>query len=129
VFVVWKGTVTAETWFRYIPRLVTHRAWSATPNLLADLLSVEDTSSIRNEDMAHAVELLTANAKDLRGRRLAVLAQDEFGKARYFGTLLARFGISLVVFNHLDTACLFLGLDTNYAFRNLHEMRHEVEKG
>ncbi len=122
VFVVWAETVTTEEWFGYISRLVSNQAWSRTPCLLVDLLPVRDTSSIGNAEIDRATEIFASDSKALRGKKVAVLARDEFGRARYFGDLVARLGVSLIVFNNLDTACLFLGLDLIYAYQALDEM-------
>lgn len=127
VFVLWEGVVTAEEWFSYLPRLLKHNAWNATSSLLADLLWVRDTSSIGDQEMAHAVEILLTSRTALRGKKMAVLAQDQFGKAKRFGELLAPFGVFFVVFNDLDTACSFLDIDTILAYRNLDEMRQNIK--
>lgn len=127
VFVVWEETVTAEQWFGYIPRLTSNESWTRMSCLLADLLPVQDTSSIRIAEIDRAAEIFASNRKALRGKKVAVLAGDEFGRARYFGDLLTRFGVLLVVFNNLDTACLFLGIDLMYAYRTLDAMRQHMQ--
>jgi len=128
VFVVWDGIVTAEEWLRYAQKLVSHPDWAGTPRILADLLSVKDTSSIHNREIEHVAEIFSANPRALRNKKLAVIAQDEFGKARHFEDLLMHFGVSSVVFNNLDTACLFLGMDVLYAYRMLDTMRQELQR-
>jgi len=128
VFVVWDGRVTAEEWLRYAQKLVSDPAWASTPRILADLLSVKDTSSIHNAEIEHTVEIFSANPRALRGKKLAVIARDEFGKARHFEDLLMHFGVSSVVFNNLDTACLFLGMDVLHAYRMLDTMRQQLQR-
>ena len=126
VFVVWKGVVTAEEWFSKAERLASHPRWPGTPRVLADLLPVTDTSSIQEQEIEHAAGIFARNWKSLRGKKVAVLAKDEFARARYFADLLVRFGFSMVVFNNLDTACLFLGIDVVYAYRELDELRRQM---
>ncbi len=128
VFVVWDGVVTAQEWFTYAQKLASHPDWPATPRVLGDLLSVKDTSSIHNREIEHAVEIFSANPRALRNKKLAVIAADEFGKARHFEDLLTHFGVSSVVFNNLDTACLFLGVDMLHAYRTLDAMRQELQR-
>ena len=128
VFVVWEGVVTAEEWFGYAQKLVSHPDWADTSRVLGDLLSVKDTSSIQNREIEHATQIFSANPRALRNKKLAVIAGDEFGKARHFEDLLMHFGVSSVVFNNLDTACLFLGVDMLHAYRTLDTMRQELQR-
>lgn len=126
IFVMWDGSVTAKQWFQYAERLVSHPTWKSTPRLLADLRSVEDTSTIGNEAMDHAVNIFTAERAGLTGKKIAVIAGDAFGKASRFGGLLSSYGVSLVVFNVLETACVYLGVDVTYANQVLDDMREQL---
>jgi hypothetical protein len=121
--VVWHGTVTADEWFQYATRLTSHPAWSMTPRLLADLQFAQDTSTIGFEEIANAVRIFSGDRSALVGKQIAVVARDQFGKARRFGDLIAPFGVALVVFNNVDTACLFLGVDKGYASSKIQELR------
>jgi len=125
--VLWHGVVKADEWFQYAPRLTSHPAWTTTSHILADLRYAEDTSTIGNEEIAQAVGIFSRDRSGLAGKQIAVVARDQFGKAQRFGALIARFGVSLVVFNNLDTACLFLGLDEGYANSKLHELRQRPQ--
>jgi len=127
--VVWDGVVTAEEWFGYAQRLVSHPNWVSISRVLGDLLSVKDTSSIHNREIEHAAGIISANPRALRNKKLAVIARDEFGKARHFEALLMHYGVSSVVFNNLDTACLFLGVDMLHAYRTLDAMRQQLANG
>jgi hypothetical protein len=127
-FVVWQGTVEAAQWFHYAAKLTSHPSWSTTPRILADLQFVRDASTIGNEEIARAVQIFSSDRKALAGKQIAVVARDQFGKARYFGDLVARFGVALVVFNNLDTACLFLGLDVSNGSQKIHELRSGLQE-
>lgn len=126
-FVVWTGTVTPEEWFPKAKSFAVHPTWPRTSRVLADLLSVRDTSSIGIPDLEHAVRIFSAEPSYLPGKRMAILARNEFGKARHFGQLMGRFGMSVLVFNNLDTACLFLGLDVAYASPILADMHKQLD--
>ena len=127
VFVIWDGGVTAEEWLRTAPQLVTHPAWHTVPRLLADLRSVVETSTIHTKQIDEAIEIFVADPTALTGKKFAVIASDAFGKARYFGNSLSHFGVSTVVFNNMDTACLFLGIDVTYAYQAIEQMRAQLE--
>jgi hypothetical protein len=127
-FIVWDGAVTAEQWFIAANNLVSNPAWMQIPRVLADLQSVVDTSTIGDAEIARAVEILSADPAPLMGKRLAMIARDAFGKARHCGQLLARFGVSSVVFNNLDTACLFLGLEALEAHKVFEGIRQQLNR-
>lgn len=129
VFVVWVGTVTPQDWFSKAENLASHPLWAKSMRLLADVRSVQDTSSISVADMQHVIQILTRDPSPLKGKRLAILARDQFGRARQFSHMIGRFGISSVVFNNLDTACLFLGMDTAYAYQTLVDVHQQAEGG
>ena len=125
-FIVWDGVVTSDDWFKSAQRFASDPAIFTTARGLADLRTVEDTSSIQREAIEQASDIFSADVTVLRGKRLAVVARDEFGKARYFGDRLGRFGASLVVFNNLDTACIYLEIDLMYASGKLEELRERL---
>ena len=127
-FIVWDGAVTAEEWFIAAHNLVSNPAWMQTSRVLADLQSVVDTSTIGDAEIARAVEILSANPSALRGKRVAMIARDAFGRARQFGQLIAGLGTSAVVFNNLDTSCLFLGLEASEAHRVFEGIRQQLNK-
>ena len=126
-FTVWSGTVTPEHWFPKAKIFTEHPAWPRTTRVVADLLSVQDASSIGIPDLEHAVEIFSAEPSLLAGKRMAIVAQREFDKARHFGQLMGRFGMSVLVFNNLDTACLFLGLDAAYVYRALASIHKQLD--
>ena len=125
-FIVWDGSVTAEEWFIAARNLISNPAWIQASRVLADVRSAVDTSTIRDAEIARAVEILSADPSALRSKRLALIARDAFGKARQFAQLISRFGISAVVFNSLDTACLFLGMEAAEAYQVLEGIRRQL---
>jgi SpoU rRNA methylase family enzyme len=119
--------VTPEHWFPKAKSFAEHPAWPRTKRVLADLLSVQDTSSIGIPDLENAVKIFSAEPSLLAGKRMAIVAQKEFDKARQFGQLMGRFGMSVLVFTNLDTACTFLGLDTAYAYPMLADLHKQLD--
>jgi hypothetical protein len=69
------------------------------------------------------VSIFASNQAALANKRAAVVARDVFGKAGRFVNQMAHFGTSMVVFNNLDTACLFLGIDLEETGQALGRLR------
>jgi hypothetical protein len=110
-FIVWDGTVTWDDWREHVLRLAGDPAWKKTPLFIADLQSVADTSTINPELIDEITALLSGQPGAPGRKRNAVVAKDEFWRAKRFGELVERIGTTSVTFNALDTACIYLGLD------------------
>jgi hypothetical protein len=123
IYIVWDGEVTWDDWRKQIQTLLADPAWPVFPRFIADLWTVSDTSTIGYEEIDEAVSIFTSNQTALGNKRGAVVARDVFGKAGRFVKQIARFGTSMVVFNNLDTACLFLGIDLHETHQTLERLR------
>jgi len=123
IFVVWDGEVTSDEWGGQIPRLLTDSDWSASSRLVADVHTLSNTSSMGSTEIEEAAAIFGSNLNAVARTRVAVIARDEFGKVKYYGDLIARFGVSRVVFNSLDTACVFLGINLRETRKRLQELR------
>jgi hypothetical protein len=111
IFVVWDGRVTADDWFNQAPKLMAEPDWPYISRVIGDVQTASDTASIGDKEVEVVAALFGTRPEAMINKKLAVLADDQFGKARKFVTLLSRYGTSAVVFNGLDTACIFLGID------------------
>ena len=123
IYTVWDGPVTWLEWRQHASAIILEEDWQRSSRFIVDLRSVTDTSSITVEEVEQASALFTANQDVLSRKRGAVIARDEFRNARRFEDLIASSGLSMVVFNSLDTACLFLGLDVTEASLELDRLR------
>ena len=126
-FVIWDGEVSAEQWFQYAQKLVAHPAWPTTIRFLADVRTVHDISTIHDPEIERVVEIFSASAGSLTGKKVAIVAREMFGRARRFTNATSRLGVSAVVFNNIDTACLFLGIDATYASQGLQQTREQMQ--
>ena len=122
VFVVWKGVISAEVWFEHIQRLIADSHWPSISAMLVNLHSVTDVSSIGEAEIKHAVSLFNSIPEALSNKRIAVVAGDAFWKSRRFGQLIAPYGPSVLVFNDLSTACIYLGLKLPDATKAIQEL-------
>ena len=126
VFVVWDGPITWDDWREHVNVLLSDPDWPHTPRFIVDLQSVTDTSSIKDHEILEVRQVFTSDPAILAGKRTAVVASEQFRRASRFAELVERFGASSIVFNNLDTACLFLGIDLDEARQTLERLRAEL---
>ena len=125
VFVAWKGVISADEWFEHIGRLIADSHWPSISAMLVNLHSVTDISSIGEAEIQHAVSLFNSIPEALSNKRIAVVASDAFWKSRRFGQLIAPYGPSILVFNDLSTACIYLGIKLTDATKAIQELRSD----
>ena len=123
VFVVWKGVISADEWFEHIQRLIVDSHWPSISAMLVNLHSITDVSSIGETEIQHAVALFNSIPSALSNKRIAVVAGDTFWKSRRFGQLIAPYGPSVLVFNDMSTACIYLGIKLTDATKAIQELR------
>ena len=120
LYIVWKGEIKAETWFNQVRKLTAEPDWPAISRVIVDLQNA--STNVINQDIETIATLFGEHPGQVVKKRVAVLANELFGKAKTFGGLLERFGVSLVVFTSFYTACTFLGLiptETEEALKQL----------
>jgi hypothetical protein len=120
-FIVWDGKVIWDDWLQHVQDLIADPHWLSTQRFIADMQSVTDASAIQGKDFERAALVLAENRAALNMKTGAVVASAEFWQAQRFGKLIEGLGTSTVVFNTLDTACVFLGID-------LIETQHTIEQ-
>lgn len=127
IFVVWDGTVSADAWFEHIERLIADPLWPSISLMLVDLNSARDITSIEEAEIEHAVALFSSVPEPLSKKRVGIVAGNAFWKSRRFGELVSPFGPSVVVFNDLSTACVYLGIDPAEALKSIQGLRADMK--
>jgi len=123
IYIVWDGDTTAEKWLDQARQLVAQPDWRAISRLIADVHTAANPDTIGDKAMEAVAALFGTQLETVRKKRIAVLASDLFGRTRTLSTLLAPLGVSMVVFNHLDTACTFLGINPADTQQTLEQLR------
>jgi hypothetical protein len=125
---VWDGTITADDWQEHLRETFDDPDWPAVSRNLTDLRSA-DLSAITDAHRVEAVSLYEPHGHHVRGKKSAVVAGDNFDRARRFESHNEPAGLRLIVFNDLFNACTWLGIDTSAAMDTLEELRTEVRDG
>ena len=123
-FVVWDGDVMPDEWAANFERVVKDPAFASCPKTLADLSTVGETSDITDDVISEMVNRWRTIAPDRGYFEWAFIPNGVWAKARQAEAELETVpGIRTMVFNHADTACVWLGIDPKGARRIIGELR------
>jgi hypothetical protein len=92
---------------------------------LADLRVASDDASIDDGVLAQAADLYARHRDRIAGMKAAIVAGpvQAYTKAVAVERRLSRYGASVFVFNALDTACTWLGVNPDEVDRTLQGLR------
>jgi hypothetical protein len=124
--IVWDGKVVWSDWLRHVQDLMVDPHWRSMQRFIADLQSVTDTSTIQEKEFELAAIAIAENREALALKTGAVVASQEFWQAQRFIRLIERFGTSTVVFNTVETACVFLGIDPIDTRHTIEQLRSQL---
>jgi hypothetical protein len=125
---VWDGAVTVDDWQRHLEDIFEDPDWPSVTRNLTDLRSA-DLSAITEANRVQAVSMYGGHEQHVRGKKSAVVAGDNFDRARAFESHNEPQGMRLIVFNDLFNACTWLGIDTPAAMDTLEELRTDLRDG
>jgi len=122
-FEVWDGKITFEEWMENVQKHLDDPDWPAGRVFLSDLRSVKANPSIGEKEIQKIAAVYGAHPRLPKNARLAIIAAETFEKSQLFGRLLAEYGVTRVVFNSLDTACVWLGIEEKTAEKEIESLR------
>jgi hypothetical protein len=124
---VWDGDVTTEDRRQHMAALASDPRWGARGLLLTDLTGISATRRPSAKDVLEAAaEFSEKLADNVRNAQWAIVAGETFVLAQRFGSYLEEEVRRLIVFNDLDTACRWLGVDAAHARVLIDELRVEL---
>ena len=110
---VWDGEVTDDERRRHIAALAADPEWGAQGLLLTDLTGIAASARpTAKQVLEAAADFAEKLAGQVRDAKWAMVAGETFVLAQRFGSYLEEEVRRLIVFNDLDTACTWLGVDT-----------------
>ena len=109
---VWDGEVTAAQRNAHISAIAADPEWGAGALLLTDLTSVAEASRPTPAEVLEAASSFVEHvAAQVRNAKWAMVAGETFAHAQRFSAYVEEAVQRLIVFNELDTACTWLGVD------------------
>lgn len=125
-FAQWNGVVTADDFLAHAQLLLADPAWPPVDSLhLTDVRNTTPDASVDEALIAKIAHLYGQHPK-IANLKMAIVATDTFKKAMVFETVLLGYHPRVIVFNTLETACTWLGIDSERAERTLAGMRAEA---
>jgi hypothetical protein len=61
--------------------------------------------------------------------RAALVASEAYTRSALFQQFASQYGVLVMVFNALDTACIWLGIDEEICERTIQELRAQARTG
>ena len=121
VITVGDAVVTRDELVAFAERQVADPMWPFGARRLADLTTVE--SDLSPDDVEAAAAVYAASNPTMRGVQHALIASRRWDLARVFESHLDDLGSTAIVFNTLDTACTWLGVDVDSTRSVVNELR------
>ena len=111
VIVVWDGTINLDQWREHLRRLLADSDYALLKYQLTDLRFSEIDPSVQGLDIQRTVDFMAAQPDRLAGKKIAIVAGNEWERPKQAESLLEKLSVQPIVFNDLVTACLWLGAD------------------
>ncbi len=126
-YTCWIGTITADEFLVQTRRNLQDPYWPPERGLL--LIDLRNAWLDRTIDESIIHQILndySEGRERIQNLRVAIAANSLFETAKVFERIASGYSASVIVFNDLDTACTWLGVDLQAAEKTLQEMREQV---
>lgn len=121
---MWDGVVTADEFLTHMRRMISDPDWPSSRRIqISDMQSASADATIDQSVLRHAAFLLGEHPDKLANAKVAIIAGGEFMKASSLEGMLPSASFAMIVFNSLDTACTWLGLEFDETQSQLQELR------
>lgn len=121
--------ITASEFLEQTRRNINDPDWPpARGLLLADLRHASVDKSFDATFASQVINLYLPHQDKVGNLRAAIVAQGLFEKAKIFEKIVAGYTPSVIVFNDIDTACVWLGIDVKAADKALQLLREKAQK-
>ena len=129
LFIVWDGVIKAGDPQQNALGVTTDEDFPPARNLiLTDLRTAIIDPSIDAEVLEEVATFYGSHEKADK-LRVALVASEAYTRSDLFQQLVSQYGISAIVFNTLDTACIWLGIDEEMCERTLQELHDQARIG
>jgi len=125
---VWDRVVGRDEWEAMARRQVADERWPYATRLLTDTTSF-DPASLTREDVVAVATIFDENRRRLGGTKHAIIASRGWELARLFEVQIDPTGPTTIVFNYLEGACPWLGVEAGAVVGILDELRRDLRQG
>ena len=125
-FALWEGTVTAGEFLENAKRMIADPEWPPRRRLhLVDVRAASRGTGFDVSMMEEAARLFVADPQKTDTMKVAIVAGQMFQESTRFQEILSRVsrqGTSVIVFNSIEVACVWLGIDVHAAQEILRQL-------
>jgi hypothetical protein len=122
-FVVWDGVIRANDFLTHVNQLLADADWPPYEHLQLSDLQTATLDPTFDESALQKAANLFGQHPAISNLKVAIVTQTEFKSATDFERLIVKYLPSVIVFNDLETACLWLGIDIAIALHVLNSLR------
>jgi len=118
----WVGGITLQEFLEHEKRHLQDPRFPISARILVDITRASFDPSIGESEIQSFVDLYRHHRDKVAGARIAIVAGKDFGRASLYGRMAEKHMINVIVFYGLQSACVWLGIDTKQARRELDRM-------
>ena len=126
--VVWDGLVTAEAWREHLQRMLIDPDYAPMQSQITDLRYSSISPTISDDQIRAMVDRIDSQRKNISLSKFAIVAGSEWNKPQQVAVGLQSISITPIVFNDLNTACLWLGVDLLEVDKDIQQIRLELRQ-
>ncbi|HTD49760.1 MAG TPA: hypothetical protein VK771_04125 [Acidimicrobiia bacterium] len=126
IVTVWHGVVTWDQWAAVVRQQVGDPTWSYGRRRLTDA-STADTSDLTADHVDAISAIYGATANGIAGTQLAIVGDDVSTLAEHVERSMAALRVTTFIFNSIQIACAWLGVDPDIADHTIIELRAELD--
>ena len=123
---VWDGNVTLDQWRENLDRLLADPDFPATRINIVDMRFGHPDITIGEGEIQQVIDFLATHQEKIAGRKIAIVAGEDFKKSKFFESLAGNLLIKVIVFNFLHGACSWLGIDPRETEEAIQQIRERL---
>ena len=126
--VAWDGNITWDYWQEHLRRIFSDPAYAPMQMQISDLRFSSISPTISNDEIQAMRDLLADQRERLSLKKIAMVAGDDWRKLKLAEFALHTISINSIVFNDLNTACLWLGVNVVEVGQEIKRLRIKLRQ-
>lgn len=112
VFEIFVGQITKDELLEHDGDLFRDPDLPSAPSVLVDISGASFDPAIGEGGFGELLQLYAEHRDKTHGAKVAVVAPKNFQKAKLYERRTASLSMNVIVFNQIDHACIWLGVET-----------------
>ena len=123
----WTGTISHDEVLAHERRHLSDSSIAPGASVLVDAIRASFETTL--EQVYEVTDLYRRSGKKLRVGKSAILVnQLAYDRARVYERQASDCGVTVILFNSLDVACIWLGIDSQTARKELEKLRASISR-